>query len=207
MKDLVVLVACSQIDHSMRGILARHLSLQIRPILFDIFVHDHKDPGCLHKSDEFLRAQSSRYAKSLVVFDYDGCGGQPRSAEDLERDVEANLAANGWGDRGGAVIISPELEAWVWSDSAAVDEVCGWSGRNPPLRTWIQNKGFAVDNFCKPIQPKEALQEALKEVRQQRSSALFRKLADRVSLDRCVDRAFGKLKRLLQGWFPPTRYS
>ena len=58
--------------------------------------------------------------------------------------------------------------------------------------------------FChgKPVRPKEAAEAALRKVRRPRSSNIYRKLAEVVSLQLCTDPAFLKLKSILQNWFP-----
>lgn len=202
MKDLIVLVPCSQSEHSIRGILERPRRLSIRDIECDVFVHPHKDPGCLLEAHDFLRSQQKRYYRALVVFDCEGCGRETALAEELERDVEGHLSGAGWQDRAGCVVISPELEVWVWSDSPVVDQVCGWAGRAPGLRQWIAQNGYDIDSNGKPIRPKEALDDAIREAGVNRSSYLFREIAKSVSFRRCTDRAFLKLCRCLRTWFP-----
>lgn len=53
----------------------------------------------------------------------------------------------------------------------------------------------------KPVRPKEAMEDALRSVRLPRSSALYRQLAQQVSLSRCTDESFLKLRKILQTWF------
>jgi hypothetical protein len=125
-----------------------------------------------------------------------------RSREALEAEGEQRLAANGWEDRSAVVALEPELESWVWSDSREVDQVMNWTDREPALRTWIQKQGFAVGSNGKPLRPEEAYQSALRHVRKQPSSALFRSLAARVSASRCTDAALAKLLATLRAWFP-----
>jgi hypothetical protein len=51
------------------------------------------------------------------------------------------------------------------------------------------------------MRPKEALEKALYAARKPRSSAIYQSLAEMVSLARCSDRAFIKLKETLRKWF------
>jgi hypothetical protein len=46
------------------------------------------------------------------------------------------------------------------------------------------------------------VETVLRTVRQPRSSGLYRKLAEKVSLERCTDPAFDKLRIVLRRWFP-----
>jgi hypothetical protein len=79
--------------------------------------------------------------------------------------------------------------------------VFGWTERRPNLKDWLKIRGFLIDNQIKPVRPKEALEEALREVRKPRSSSLYQLLAEKVSLQKCTDNSFNKLKILLQKWF------
>lgn len=60
---------------------------------------------------------------------------------------------------------------------------------------------FLLSDGSKPERPKEAMEQALRMVRLPRSSALYRQLAQQVSLARCTDASFLKFKALLQNWF------
>ncbi|MFH0983473.1 MAG: hypothetical protein V2A79_18295 [Planctomycetota bacterium] len=137
-----------------------------------------------------------------MIFDRQGCGQEVRPADDLARDLKERLARAGWQDRAEAVVIDPELENWVWSDSPEVDSALGWQGRDPSLREWLRQKELWPPGAQKPTAPKEAVESALREVRCPRSSAIYGKLAEQVSLERCTDRSFVKLKEILRSWFP-----
>ena len=200
-KDLVVLVADKNIEFAVKGLLSRPRALGVRPITSDLFVHPYRDPGCLLDGHSFLRPLVNRYLYALVIFDREGCGRERLSREELEQQVKDRLSQSGWGDRAASIVLDPELEIWVWSDSPHVDSVLGWSGRQPDLRTWLAEKGFVEANAPKPNRPKEAIQEALRLVRKHRSSALYFQLATRVSVNRCVDPSFSKFKAILKNWF------
>lgn len=204
-KDLVVLCACKDGEFAVRGLLSRHKAIGIRPIDFKILRYSsEKDNGCLNKADEFLRTMTNQYNYALVLFDKDGCGREARNRVELEDDVRGKLSRSGWGERADVIVIEPELDIWVWSDSPKVDECLGWSGRSPEVRDWLkQNKrAFWHDNAPKPQRPKEAMEAALEEVHKPWSSSIFEKLGKTVSVERCVDPAFLKLKNKLQEWFP-----
>ncbi len=100
------------------------------------------------------------------------------------------------------IVIQPELEIWVWSDSTKVDECLGWAGYQPNLRNWLRERKLLAEDAIKPEDPKLAVEHALREVRKPRSAALYRQLAESVSLQRCVDPGFIRLKTTLQQWFP-----
>jgi len=200
-KDLVILCADKNQEFSLRGMVARPAALGLRPVSFEIHTHPERDPGCLSRGTAVLAALSAGYHHALLVFDHAGCGSEKVVAPDLETQCERRMAEQGW--LGCAtVVIEPELEAWVWSESIEVDGVLGWRSRRPGLRAWLATRDLWPTDMAKPPDPKAAMEAALRGVRKPRSSALYRQLADRVSLTRCTDRAFVKLRSSLAAWFP-----
>ena len=200
-QDLVVLVPGRDDQAALAGILARHEALGIRQVRATFQRHPDRDPGCLLRGHEFLRPQANRFRHALVMFDRAGCGREGRGREELEAEVESRLSTSGWGDRAAVVVINPELEIWVWADSPHVDIELGWQGRDPDLRSWLAQEGFLQADEHKPQRPKEAVEKALRLAGKRRSSAIYRQLAGRVSLQRCEDPAFLKLRDTLRGWF------
>jgi len=204
-KDLIVLTADKNIQFAVRGILGRHTALGIRQINYDIFVHPERDPGCLRRSDAFLAAFRTSYSRAIVVFDREGCGREGDGRTDLESQVESAIERAGWNVANLAVLVlDPELEVWVWSDSPEVDAALGWRGKAPDLRTWLVRNQYLREGESKPMRPKEAMEAALRQVRRARSSAIFQELAEKVSVERCVDAAFLKLRQVLASWFPAS---
>jgi hypothetical protein len=201
-QDLVILTADRSTEFAITGMLGRARSLGIRQITFRCFNHPEKDPGCCLAGHDFLRPFTNHFHHALVVFDREGCGQERRGREELGAEVGERLFRSGWGERAQAVVIDPELEMWVWSDSPQVDRVLGWHERQPNLRSWLVEQGFLDRPGMKPPRPKEAFQAALRHVRKPLSPALFSALAEKVSLDRCTDPSFLKLKEILQNWFP-----
>ena len=201
-KDLVVLVADKDMEQTVLGLLTRDPSLSMRPISRDVFVHPNRDGGCRTGAVAFLRPHITRYAHAIVLFDREGCGREPATREELEEELERDLAVNGWANRATVIVIDPELEAWVWSDSPEVERVLGWSDRDPPLRQWLIDRDRLDAGRTKPPRPKEAMRAALRAAGKPPSSALFAALARQVGLARCRDGAFLKLRRRLHQLFP-----
>lgn len=200
--DLVLLVADKQMAETVRGILSRPRALGIRTISFTVYAHPNKDPGCRREAHRFLRPFQDDFRRGLVLFDRQGCGApEDAPAEDVETRVEKKLRRAGWEDRARCVVIDPELEVWVWSDSPEVGECLGWPSREPRVQDWLRSTGRWPDDASKPPHPKEALEHALETVRQPRSSALFRDLAESVSFGRCTDPSFQRFHKRLQEWF------
>lgn len=200
MPELAVLSADSMIEFALKGVLMRERSLGIRSVSFSAWTHPERDPGCLQRSHDFLRPFAGTYERAIVVFDRDGCGSDAQR-EDLEAEVEGRLDANGWAERAAVIVIEPELESWAWSDSPHVPRILGWNV-DQELRPWLQDRGLWPAEVAKPPDPKKALEVVLRQVRKPHSASLFQSLARRVSLNRCVDPSFAKLRTVLEEWFP-----
>ena len=201
LKDLIVLAADKNMEFAIKGVLSRFKSLGIREVSTDFRVHMENDPGCLVRGHDFLKPFTHKYCHALIVLDREGCGQESVTRELLEICIEDKLSRSGWEDRAAAIVIDPELEAWVWSNSPHVDSILGWQGKEPCLRNWLQSREYLVPGAIKPARPKEALEDALKTARKPRSSSLYLQIAENVSIDRCVDPSFVKLKEILQKWF------
>ncbi|MDX2033189.1 MAG: hypothetical protein SF339_21110 [Blastocatellia bacterium] len=201
-KNLIILAADKDIEYAVKGLLSRTESLGVTPITADIYVHPNRDSGCLRQSTAFLRAYAGQYDHAMVLFDREGCGQETRTRPELEAGLEESLSQNGWEDRAGVVILDPEIEIWVWSDSPQVDRALGWEGQPLNLRDWLIERGFLASGQLKPMAPKEAMRHALHKVRKAASPAIFHQLARNVGLDRCTDPSFLKFRSLLTQWFP-----
>jgi hypothetical protein len=200
MKNLIVLCADKKIENTIDALLGRPAALRIRQINYDIKVHANRDPGCFHYAHSFLKPLRLQYDHALVVFDRDWDGAPSQSAEALEDAVNTKLKAD-WGDKAASVVISPELEAWVWSDSPHVESELGWPSRLGGLRRWLEGKGLWSTVADKPADPKKAVEAATREAKVPWTAAVCRGLASNVSVDRCTDGAFQKLKAILNVWF------
>ncbi len=201
-RDLVVSVADKDMKATVLGILGQPKRLGIRPVSIDVVVNTERDPGSRVRSHLLLRSYATTHAYALVVFDHQGCGREQASPEDLEVEVERLMASTGWAERSATVVIAPELENWVWSQSPHVASVLGWSGRQPTIDEWLRSEGRLGSNGTKPVDPKAAVDDALRIAGVRKSSALYGRLADQVGFERCTDRAFGRLRDILRGWFP-----
>ncbi len=200
-KDLVVLAADKDMEHALQGLFTRTPALGIRPIEADILVHPQHDPACALRGVAFLSTFSEQYAYGMLMFDHEGSGKEQTPRQQLQRALDGEFARSPWGDRARTIVLSPELEAWVWSDSPHVDDVAGWKNRQPRLRSWLTAQGWLEEGAIKPARPKEAFRAALREARVPRSASLYRQIAERVSLARCTDRSFLEFRVVLRKWF------
>jgi hypothetical protein len=192
-KDLVVLTADKNAEFAVRALLStRAAALGIRVPSFDIYVHPERDPGCAFKAHEFLRVFVASHAHALLLFDMAGCGREHLTVAALEADVVRSLDDCGWAGRARVVVIAPELEVWVWSDSPHVADALAWKDGSAALTKRLQDDGLWEAGTPKPADPKAAVEHVLRLVRKPRSSALYEELATKVGLDRCSDEAFAR---------------
>ena len=198
MSRLVVLVADSNAEETVEELLSRSEALGIRSPACTVQTHPRHDPGVWNEGVEFLREVAKPDDHVLMLFDREGSGQENQTAEQIEDALESRLRQAGWADRAGAVVIDPELEVWVWSDSPQVGRALGMT---EPEYQQLRSRN-ASGPTGKPRQPKELLRSTLRSNRLPRSPSIFRELARTVSFERCTDRAFLKLRTLLRQWFP-----
>lgn len=203
LKDLVIIVADTNLEHALEGLLSRPEALGIRAIEHDIYSHPEHDPGCAIRGVEFISNLSNQYRYGLLMFDHEGSGKEATTRKDLQESLNERIAMTAWGERAKVIVLAPELEVWIWSDSPHVDEVAGWRNREPGLRRWLVEQGYLQEGEVKPMRPKEAFEAALREAQKPRSASLYLQIAEKVSFRRCTDSAFLELKSILADWFPP----
>jgi len=197
------LVADKNMEQAVHGLLRRPQALAIRQLIYDLFVHPRHDPGCLNEAHDFLRPLIGEYDRALVMFDHHGCGHEQEPPDTLADAVKDRLERNGWRGRAEVVVLAPELEVWVWSNSPHVDGCLGWAERQPTLRDWLAANHYWPADDPKPRRPKEAMEAALREARKPRSSAIYLELAERVSLHGHTELAFLRFTQALRRWFAP----
>ncbi|MCU0465729.1 MAG: hypothetical protein MUF38_14325 [Anaerolineae bacterium] len=204
-KDLILLVADLDAEQTLKTLLEqRTKSLGISRLNYEILRHPQRDAGCYGTSHEVLRPYTGKYKRALVVFDHHGSGHDNERPDVVEAAVERQLLLNGWeADNVRAIVIQPELEAWIWSRSPHLGKVIGWPDTET-LREWVKTQTvYWSGDTPKPEQPKEALEAALRHKKKQPSPArLFSELAEKMSLKGCIDRSYNRLVGTLQGWFP-----
>jgi len=203
-KDLIVLVADLDAENAIIALLDRSPSLGAHDIAYDLIRHTEHDPGCCKSCVEMLRRHQTTHARALVLFDRHGSGRDCDLRQDIELSIEDALRGSGWNDRAAVVVLDPELEIWVWSDSPHVCSSLGWENRRD-LDAFLLQEGWIGNRGEKPSRPKEAMRAVLRQSRTAVSARIFSQLAKNVSLNRCTDRAFSKLKTTLRDWFPENR--
>ena len=201
MIDLVCLLADKSIEAAIDAVLRRPEALGIRAISFETVVHPRRDPGCYHEAEELLGGFTARASHALVVLDREWNGAPASTGSELEQRLEDSLRSLGPEDWARAVVIDPELEVWVFSNSPHVAAELGWPTSMADLRVILEQVGLWESGHSKPQDPKAAMDWALRRAKRPRSSSTFRALAAKVGFRRCQDRSFLRLVELLQGWF------
>ena len=202
MQDLVILVADKNAQFALRGALARHAAMGMRPLSFEFRTHPGRDGGVRTSGPALLAGESTRFRHALLVMDHEGCGQHDVPALTIEETLDVELRRQ-WDGRGKAIVIDPEVDIWIWGNDNALGTVLDWP-LDQPIRDWLQERGFAFGEDGKPIRPKEAL-DAMRPIHKQpRSSALYEKVTSQISLRRCTDRAFMRLRAQLLAWFPES---
>ncbi len=200
MKDLVLLVADKNAHFALKGALGRPEALGIVPIEFEFRVHPGRDGGVRKTGPDALAREHRRFKHALLVLDFEGSGSELPNAGALETQLDSQLEAI-WRSSAKSVVIEPEVDVWIWGSDNAVEEVIEWrSGKR--LREWLRDEGYTFDANDKPTRPKEAIEAALKVAGTPRSSALYQRIAEKISLSKCADKAFLRLRNQLCEWFP-----
>ena len=195
-----MLVADADIREATRGLLGRSESLGIAQIDYDIIQHTKRDPGCRTQAANYLRPYLRRYVHSLVIFDRDGCTSND-SRTDIQNRVESDLRRNGWKNRSKAIVIDPELEAWVWGYQEALPAL-RWNGSYRSLKGWLSKNRLWPVSASKPPDPKKALEAVMKHTGRRRSPRIYEQIAHAANFEHCQDAAFNEFRNTLQLWFP-----
>lgn len=209
-RPCVILAADSNMAAVFRGYFKRdswHLSFGCAPFEMntdvgaDLLVDEGgNDPGVYTKGHELLRPYQSSHHRALVVLDCEW-EGSPGKA-DIVAHITARLVASGWSQDAVKVIaIEPELENWLWQDKPHVAEVLRYKGEKS-LRQHLADSGLWPAELAKPPRPKEAAEWVLKQTRLPRSSAIYQKLAEHISIKGCTDTAFKEMHAAFLAWFP-----
>lgn len=212
-RDIVFLVADKNMEEVFSAFLSRdkfHHSLGCDEFKFDagldIHRHPRKDPGVYNEADAFLETYRDSHYCAVVVLDSEWEGSP--GAEKIRTKLEADLKDR-W-ERFAVIVIDPELEQWVWISRKGADNAhevhphvvsCLKYAKDKPLHQWLRENDNWDEERVKPKRPKDAVEQILKQSRTPRSSAIYRNIVERVSVNGCQDIAFQALVVKLQEWF------
>lgn len=204
-RPLVILVA----DGTMRAVFQSffrrshfHRTLQCQRFEFDA-VRDvfndplHTDGGVCARCEELLRGYQRTHHCALVVIDQQF--GAERPASEVQQEMKARLSRSGWGDRVQVIVIDPELEVWLWQDNPNVQQALNCRGG---FRQDLMSSGDWPVDSAKPLKPKATMQRLIRANRAGAPVAVYARIAEKVSVEGCVDGAFSTLRETLRSWFP-----
>lgn len=198
--DLAVLVPDADWEQTVTVLLGRRTqSLGIAPIAFEVIRHPYRDPGVRTDAKSLLRVLVGRANHALACVDFEGSGA-PAGPDDLRQDIENQLYPD-WGANSAAIVVDPELESWVWSQSAHVGRILGWNDEQS-LREYLLASGAWPKDCLKPPDPKSAMEAVMKKTRKRRSPSVYGDLASRVGLRSCTEPSFLRFVDTLREWFP-----
>lgn len=198
MRDLILLVPDKDTEFTVRGALSRPEALGIRQIDIQLLVEPGRDGGVRRRGSQVLGGQQARFAHALLLLDHEGSGSDLGPVE-LETRLDQSLSVM-WGNRAKAIVIDPEVDVWMWGAETHLRSMVDW--RFPEdIRAWLVDQSFVFGADGKPARPKEALEAAFRRAGTTRSSARYKQVARTISLTRCKDEAFLRLRTALVTWF------
>lgn len=160
------------------------------------------DAGLYVRANGLLRPLVAEYRHAVVIVDEEWDGSPGAGA--IEEQLWAHLADAGWpADAALALVVCPEADVWLWSDSPYSATALGWSSWTV-LRPALERQGWLAPGQTKPERPKEAAEWALRHCGRKapRSAALYRQVASNASVRRCEDAALERLLNAIRAWFP-----
>ena len=200
MNDLLVVVPDKTWKAVIDELLRRPEALSIRKINWTVAVHTGRDCGVRAKGPELAAGLSRLYSRAILLLDHEGCG-DLRSPEKIEEDLRGKLRSH-WADRADAIVISPELEIWLWRALSQMARLLEVSAEK--LREKLSKLGYLKVQGKKPERPKEAFLALLKEEKKIPSAALYAEIARQASLrlEGCQSQSYPRFVTLLRSWFP-----
>lgn len=208
MRPLLVYVADKNMAEAVGGLLSRrgfHHAIGCAPFDFDSrqdikVANGQNDPGLYTRGGELISPFRDDYERAVLIADeeWDGSPGADAMRDALRR----HLDDAGWvGDTGLPLVVSPEADVWLWSDSPHSATALGWASWDD-LRPALQDHGFIQVGRQKPERPKEAAEWALATKRLSRAAWRYREVSSKVSIRRCEDDALRVFINQLRTWFP-----
>lgn len=210
MRPCVFLVPDKNIEKLVTGFLTRsgfHQSLNCRPFAFnpvrDMLVDPGRDPHIYKRADGLLQPFASTHQHAVVLVDA-AWGGSP-GEKAIKMRVQQHIIKAGWPDgKGCAIVLVPEVEAWIWQNSPHVLAALGVKESYESLQKELESRGFWKQGDIKPHAPKEAMEFILRRNRKPRSSAIYEQIARSVSLRKCINPSLQQLLTCLRHWFPAS---
>ena len=117
------------------------------------------DPGLVARARDFARG--ARRAAERVVFVLDNDWEGTPGVDGIRSNIVEACGTEGWDtDRVCVIVFDPEVEVWVWQENPHAREALGLAP-GESLREAVPNTVWPA-NAAKPLRPKEALQQLLR---------------------------------------------
>ncbi len=209
MKDLFVLTADADAQAVMRAVLSRPESLGICRITFDVDRHPMHDSGMLMTGPELTRPRKADYRYILLLWDHHGSGRETKDTpEKCAEEIELRLMQCTWKGRCRAIVTVPEIEEWLWKNTASIQKRLGVDPDT--FASWCAEfvlDGPKVTELGRWDCPKERLQYVFLRKRKRTLSPVdFEEIAKVASLrDWLESESFHALATTLREWFPRTK--
>lgn len=191
-------------------LLDRTQSLGLRRIEVEIVKDAFRDSS--REAVELLRPFQRICSHALIIRDLHGSGWEDKGADVLELDLKNQMLVSGWtAGKCAAVVVEPEIEAWLRFDSSHFHQLIRNRARKKvewdqlllqPLIDDLITKRGGKNDQGKPMNPKETFEDLLSTFGIQRSNALYGHLASVESLRGCSVPSFNRLIEILRVWFP-----
>lgn len=124
-----------------------------------------------------------------------------KSPLEIEMELERELNNGLWQDCNAVIVIEPELENWVWTNSLHTAKAMGWNDLES-LHRWLIERNWLKPDAAKPERPKEAMQAAVEQMRKTTiSSVTFQSIAQKASFKSCTSASFQKFQSTITAWF------
>jgi hypothetical protein len=207
MRDLYVFIADADMEAVVRSVLARPLSIGIRPITSDFRRHTGRDAGMIKDGPELVRTSNlkNQFEKVILIWDYHGSGSKSHTRS--RDDIRLRLRQVTWQNRSEAVVIVPELEEWLWHDQDALAPLLKTDPAG--LQQLVQNfadKRNQPPAICKRECPKELFEHCYYQAYRCRPIQQdFGRIATIANLAAWgTSTSFAVFVDTLRYWFPPT---
>lgn len=191
-------------------LLSRTHSLGLRRVEIEIVKDAFRDSS--REAVELLRPFQRTCSHALIIRDLHGSGWEDKGADVLEMELRDQMLVSGWTiEQCAAVVVEPEIEAWLRFDSSHFHQLIRNRARKrvewdqlllQPLINELITKRGGTNEQGKPMNPKEAFEDLLSTFGIQRSNALYGHLASVESLKGCSVPSFNRLIEILCVWFP-----
>jgi hypothetical protein len=206
-KDLFVLTADSDMEALIRVVLTRHRDLGIHPLTFEVRRFPGRDAGMVKEGPEIARVMvnKSEYSRLILVWDHQGSGWHSLRAEEAAARIQQRLDGVTWMDRSAAVVVLPELEAWLWHCPASIARLLGVTPDEfDAVTARASTQLDRPRERCRRELPKELFEGALYQKKRRKPLPEdFKTLGASANLsDWTASETFHRFVELLRAWFP-----